>query len=158
MLDTIIALDWPPNYDPKEGCHFHLRFTKARSVKGAEVSALDVRLQDTADKGLTWQVAHLEEHAWSKCGACWQRALRVSPSWRKHWAFPRVMPRSSKPSGEHRKGLMTCAQKFPVSCGKNPYPQERKLLPKSRTIPCGKWFPQGGNFCNLFPLFYAMPQ
>lgn len=61
VLDTIIALEWPPNYDPKEGCHFHLRFTKARSVKGAEVTALDVRLQDTEDQGLTWQVAHLEE-------------------------------------------------------------------------------------------------
>ena len=61
VLDTVIALDWPPNYDPKEGCHFHLRFTKARSVKGEEVTALDVRLQDTAEKGLTWQVTRLEE-------------------------------------------------------------------------------------------------
>src|SRR5262249_1387563 len=61
VLDPVIALDWPPDYNPKEGCHCHLRFTKARSVKGEEVTALDVRLQDTAEKGLTWQVARLEE-------------------------------------------------------------------------------------------------
>jgi putative DNA primase/helicase len=60
-LDTVIALDWPPNYDPQEGCHFHLRFTKARSGKGEEVTALDVRLLDTEDTGLTWQVAPLEK-------------------------------------------------------------------------------------------------
>jgi hypothetical protein len=53
---------------------------------------------------------------------------------------------------------MTCAQKFPVSCWKNPYPHKRKLLPQSRTIPRGKWFPQGGNFENLFPLLYAIPR
>src|SRR3989442_10822329 len=54
-LDTVIALEWPPNYDPKEGCHFHLRFTKARSVKGEAVTALDVRLEGTEEQSLTWQ-------------------------------------------------------------------------------------------------------
>lgn len=60
-LDTVIALDWPPNYDPQEGCHFQLRFTKARSVKGEAVTALDVRLHDTEGQGLTWEVMRLEE-------------------------------------------------------------------------------------------------
>jgi hypothetical protein len=53
---------------------------------------------------------------------------------------------------------MTCAQKFPVSCWKNPYPKKRKLLPKSRTIPCGKWLSQGGNFGNLSPFSTALPR
>ena len=39
---------------------------------------------------------------------------------------------------------MTSSKKFPVSFWKNPYPKKRKLLPKSRTMPCGKWFPKGG--------------
>jgi len=60
-LDTVIALEWPPHYDPEEGCHFHLRFTKARSAKGDAVAALDVCLESTEDQGLTWLVKPLEE-------------------------------------------------------------------------------------------------
>ncbi len=53
---------------------------------------------------------------------------------------------------------MTSSQKFPVSFWKNPYPNKRKLLPQSRTSPRGKWFPQGGNLGNLFPILYTIPR
>jgi len=43
-LDVVIALSKPEDYSPEEGCHFHLNFTKARSVKGEIVRPLDVRL------------------------------------------------------------------------------------------------------------------
>jgi len=59
-LDVVIQLNEPKGYQSEEGCHFELKFTKARSVKGDEVSDLDVRL--TEDNGqLVWQCQPLEE-------------------------------------------------------------------------------------------------
>ena|SRR2546427_163283 len=61
VLDTVIALSWPPQYEPTEGCHFHLHFTKTRSTKGDAVAALDVRLESLEAQGLTWTVTTIEE-------------------------------------------------------------------------------------------------
>jgi putative DNA primase/helicase len=47
-LDVVIQLDRPSQYDAREGCHFELRFTKARSVKGDDVTPLDIRLTEEA--------------------------------------------------------------------------------------------------------------
>jgi hypothetical protein len=60
VLDTVIALSWPPTYEPTEGCHFHLHFTKTRSTQGNAVAALDVRLESLEAHGLTWTVTTLE--------------------------------------------------------------------------------------------------
>ena len=43
ILDNVINLASPPSYEPEEGCHFHLKFTKARFVAGDAVQSLDVR-------------------------------------------------------------------------------------------------------------------
>jgi putative DNA primase/helicase len=59
-LDTVIALDWPPNYDPREGCRFYLRFTKSRSVKGDAVTPLEVKLEDNGDTTV-WQAQPLDQ-------------------------------------------------------------------------------------------------
>jgi archaellum biogenesis ATPase FlaH len=59
-LDAVLALEYPEDYRPEEGCHFHLRFQKARSIKGDAVTALDVRLEDLPD-GPTWTFRPLEE-------------------------------------------------------------------------------------------------
>lgn len=59
-LDTVIHLDRPSGYDAKEGCHFELTFTKARSVKGEDVGPLDVRLEEKDNK-LTWLYKALEK-------------------------------------------------------------------------------------------------
>ncbi len=59
-LDTVIQLDQPPGYDPREGCHFEVRFTKSRSVKGKDVAPLDVKLGET-DGALQWTFKTLEE-------------------------------------------------------------------------------------------------
>lgn len=58
-LDTVIQLDRPSDYDPREGCHFELKFTKSRSVKGEEVGPLDVRLEERNGQ-LTWTYQSLE--------------------------------------------------------------------------------------------------
>ncbi len=49
-LDVVIQLDRPSQYDAREGCHFELKFTKARSVKGDDVTPLDIRLTDEAGR------------------------------------------------------------------------------------------------------------
>jgi hypothetical protein len=59
-LDTVIQLTTPADYDPQEGCHFELRFTKSRSVKGADVAPLDVRLEDAGGR-LSWTWKPLEK-------------------------------------------------------------------------------------------------
>jgi len=64
-LDTVIQLDRPPDYDAKEGCHFELRFTKCRSVKGEDVGPLDVQLGER-DGFLQWSFKDLEESKFDK--------------------------------------------------------------------------------------------
>ena len=59
-LDTVIQLDRPADYDPREGCHFELKFTKCRSVKGEEVGPIDVKLEDQGGR-LTWTWKPLEQ-------------------------------------------------------------------------------------------------
>ena len=59
-LDTVIQLSRPGNYDPKEGCHFELRFTKSRSARGLDVAPLDVKLEEI-DGQLRWSYTSVEE-------------------------------------------------------------------------------------------------
>lgn len=59
-LDAVIQLSQPAGYEAQEGCHFELRFTKARSVKGEDVAPLDVKITE-AGGGLQWTFKALEE-------------------------------------------------------------------------------------------------
>jgi putative DNA primase/helicase len=59
-LDTVILLERPPDYDPREGCHFYLQFTKSRSVKGDAVTPLDVKLEEHNGQ-LRWTHRTLED-------------------------------------------------------------------------------------------------
>jgi hypothetical protein len=45
-LNTILALTTPPDYKAEQGCRFYLHFEKSRGIKGAAVTALDVRLEE----------------------------------------------------------------------------------------------------------------
>lgn len=58
-LDTVIHLDRPSSHEAKDGCHFEVKFTKCRSVKGKDVDPLDVKLTNTG-KPLTWTYKDLE--------------------------------------------------------------------------------------------------
>lgn len=59
-LDTVLQLNRPAGYDPRDGCHFELRFTKSRSVKGEDVAPLDVTLTEQEGQ-LRWAYKTLEE-------------------------------------------------------------------------------------------------
>lgn len=58
-LDTVIQLSPPSDYDPREGCHFELRFTKSRSVTGEDVASLDVKLENQEGQ-LVWTYQPVE--------------------------------------------------------------------------------------------------
>ncbi len=58
-LDTVLALACPPEYKPEDGCHFHLRFEKARGANGRTLEAIDVQLETTPD-GILWTTRPLE--------------------------------------------------------------------------------------------------
>lgn len=58
-LDSVIQLTTPAGYDPREGCHFELTFTKCRGVLGEQVAPLDARLQ-TINGQLQWDWKPLE--------------------------------------------------------------------------------------------------
>lgn len=56
VLDTVISLSRPSDYDPREGAHFELHFSKARGARGTDVAPLDVRLEDVKGTStLTWK-------------------------------------------------------------------------------------------------------
>ena len=61
-LDVVLSIEYPQDHRPEEGCHFHLRFKKSRSIKGEAVAAVDVHLEDMPD-GPTWTFRPLEESA-----------------------------------------------------------------------------------------------
>lgn len=58
-INTVLALTYPPNYRQEEGCHFYLRFEKARGMKGPTVEGLDVRFDETGT-GPGWTFQGLE--------------------------------------------------------------------------------------------------
>jgi len=58
-LDTVVQLARPTGGDARDGCHFHLSFTKCRSTTGEPVAPLDVRLE-TVNERLQWVWQPLE--------------------------------------------------------------------------------------------------
>ena len=60
ILDTVINLSHPKDYEMREGLRFEMRFQKARGVFGDSVSPLDIKA-DEKDNSLEWTWKKLEE-------------------------------------------------------------------------------------------------
>lgn len=58
LLDVVIALRHPAEYDPKEGARFEVHFEKARHLFGADAEAFEAALDPEAEGG--WRVASIE--------------------------------------------------------------------------------------------------
>jgi len=52
VLDTVIALRHPKNYDPQSGAHFEVHFEKARGLMGEDAAPFDAKL---TPQGWTFQ-------------------------------------------------------------------------------------------------------
>jgi len=59
VLDTVIALRRPPEYNPADGAKFELHFEKSRNMVGDDAQPLDVHLHDDGN-GIRWEYAPAE--------------------------------------------------------------------------------------------------
>ncbi len=59
VLDTVIALRRPPDYEAEQGARFEVHLEKARGVMGADAAPFEAKLIETAEGGLTWAYADL---------------------------------------------------------------------------------------------------
>jgi putative DNA primase/helicase len=59
LLDTVITLRKPENYDPKEGARFEVHYEKARGFYGDEATPFEAALKEEDGKSV-WQVQKIE--------------------------------------------------------------------------------------------------
>jgi len=60
LLDVVIRLSRPTDYDPKQGARFELTFTKARNHHGADAEGLEVTLLQDSNDSASWSWNTLE--------------------------------------------------------------------------------------------------
>jgi DNA-binding transcriptional ArsR family regulator len=58
LLDVVISLRNPAEYDPRDGARFEVHFEKARHLHGPEAEAFEAALDPTAPGG--WQISSIE--------------------------------------------------------------------------------------------------
>lgn len=60
LLDTIITLRKPENYDPREGARFEVHYEKARGFYGEEAAPFEACLQEEEGR-VTWHIRSIED-------------------------------------------------------------------------------------------------
>lgn len=60
VLDTVIALRRPEDYDPTEGARVSVHFEKARSLHGQGVEPFEAGLTNDPENGLSWTLREVE--------------------------------------------------------------------------------------------------
>ncbi len=56
LLDAVIGLSRPTDYDPSQGAVFVAEFTKARNLTGADAESLELKLGGDEDRAVwTWR-------------------------------------------------------------------------------------------------------
>lgn len=61
VLDTVIALRRPADYEPDQGARVEVHLEKSRGMAGPEASPFEARLTAAPDGGLTWSVTDLRD-------------------------------------------------------------------------------------------------
>lgn len=61
LLDTVIALKRPADYQPDQGARFEVHFEKARALYGQDVTAFEAALQTTSRGVQTWATRDVSE-------------------------------------------------------------------------------------------------
>jgi KaiC/GvpD/RAD55 family RecA-like ATPase len=54
VLDVVLKLERPSNYDHTEDCRIEIKFEKSRGLKGSETNTIDAQLIPGEQGGLTW--------------------------------------------------------------------------------------------------------
>ena len=60
MLDTVIALRRPTDYDPNHGAVFEIHFEKARGFLGDDAKAIEASLTEGTDGRRVWKMRDVE--------------------------------------------------------------------------------------------------
>lgn len=68
LLDTVILLEKPKDYDPKEGARFQIHYEKARNFYGKEANSFEVTLKqkNINSQEYYWEVRELEDVEYEK--------------------------------------------------------------------------------------------
>lgn len=61
VLDTVITLRHPVDYNPEQGAVFEIRFEKARGIHGQDVESFEARLTTTADGRDEWVMRSVDD-------------------------------------------------------------------------------------------------
>jgi len=66
VLDTVISLKHPMDYEPNEGAKFEIHFEKARGIFGDDVDSMLAHLNPSPDGRQCWSISTLEESTYDK--------------------------------------------------------------------------------------------
>lgn len=66
VLDTVIALRRPVDYQPDKGAVFEVHFEKARGIHGEDVKPIEATLTINADGVMTWATRTLEDSTFER--------------------------------------------------------------------------------------------
>lgn len=61
LLDTVITLKHPSDYDPKEGLRCEVHFEKTRSLLGDAAKSFEILMQTDSEKGIEWITRSTED-------------------------------------------------------------------------------------------------
>lgn len=75
VLDTVIELRHPKDYEPEQGARFELHFTKARGLFGEDVEPFEAQLS-IVDNVATWNISTLKEVIADKVQALLDEGLK----------------------------------------------------------------------------------
>lgn len=60
VLDTVIKLKRPGNYNPEDGARFEIHFEKSRGFFGADAEPFEAKLKTNMDNSIEWSSAKAE--------------------------------------------------------------------------------------------------
>lgn len=76
VLDTVIALRRPADYQPQEGARFEVHIEKARGFHGEEAEPFEARLQ-VNDAGVQWTVTSLANAKQAQASLLFEQGMKV---------------------------------------------------------------------------------
>jgi DNA-directed RNA polymerase specialized sigma24 family protein len=66
ILDVVISLKRPPDYQPSEGAKFEVHFQKGRDLQGEDAQPFEAALTTSADGRQSWAISKLEDSTFDR--------------------------------------------------------------------------------------------
>jgi putative DNA primase/helicase len=78
ILDTVVSLTRPKDYQQKEGCRVNVHLDKARGMYGKEVEPFEAKLEQTQEGALYWTWKSLEDAEVTMVGELLDQGLSLN--------------------------------------------------------------------------------